>query len=194
MTTIFGAKMLSEYLNEREKTLIDKINAIDEAAFHSMNIDVYANNLENGQNINVPVIDKGNIETDIRKGTVRGFRSSQVDIAIYKIPFEGDSYVFSLMPSTFTVGLFEYGISGKYLIFEINSGGIINNSAQVKEHVKNSAQQCVTYIEGALVTIKRDIDNFNHTLHDRIIQYLNTRKQYIESKNQLKKDINPFKK
>jgi hypothetical protein len=198
MSQIFGVKSLNGYLTEREQIIVRNINSLSKGDIDRIiNIESYVTGIEKDFNINVPTINKDNITTDIEKSYRKGFTGNavQFDIAVYKIPFEGNQTVFSLMPFSYTSGVsFEYSISdNKYLIIKVDSGGIITTK-QMEEKVSNLSQQYIGYIESSLTLIKRDIEQNDHNIKDRIRGYLDRKMQENEKEKQLKAAINPFSK
>lgn len=153
--------------HQRQKMLTE-IDSINGDRLLNTSIDDLCEYFEKKYKINVPDLLKDNIVVDQRETKIdvshdasryfsnpgEPFYVNGTTIEV-TVPFEGDSELFKIQPSSYTLNPPQANIQNNRLIIRIQGTDL------VAERVKNEINSIISSIEGYLSTLRSDTNNFN---------------------------------
>ena len=170
---LFSTRRLDETLSDFQRQMGNEIDGIDGDALLNTSVEDLCGYLEEKYKISVPQLDVDSIEQDLSEAQIDVSRDLMRNVLdrgrpayvtgtriTFYVPFQGDSTVFNLRPSTYTT-VSPYGrISGNELILTYESTE--QNHAAAKSYLSDNLEQIHRWLDWA----QSDVSHYNASLRE----------------------------
>ncbi|WP_291273994.1 hypothetical protein [Flavobacterium sp.] len=204
MTTLFKEQRLSEYLNNIEITLKNKIDRYNDFTLINLDVEKESEKLIKELQLFVPRLIKEDTTTSINKEKIDGRQLPsgtyftpgkliEIEIANYNIPTSGNNVFFKCAPNGFNAMEINVELNIHDMNIKLTNYSTITGNDEAIEGLKNLLLKYIEIIEKYLLTIKNEVDEFIPILKAKLVKYLTEKKEKAILKDETKDKLNPFK-
>jgi hypothetical protein len=203
-TTLFKEQRLSEYLNNIEVTLKNKIDRYNDFTLINLNVENESEKLIKELQLFVPRLIKEDTKTSIKKEKIDGRQLPSgtyftpgklidIEIANYNIPISGNNVFFKCAPNGFKAMDINVELNIHDINIQLTNYSTITGNDEAIEGLKNLLLKYIEVIEEYLLNIKNELDDFIPKLKEKLVKYLTEKKENAILKEESKDKLNPFK-
>ncbi|MCD1117888.1 hypothetical protein [Chryseobacterium turcicum] len=202
-TEFFREKKIEIFFLEKQKKIVDEIKSYSESSINKINFEEEADNIIKRSNFKVPKLIKEGTTTGISTLILSGRqlppgrfyqqgRNYEVEVADYGVPFEGNKDFFKIYPSKYHSKNVEAVLNTNGLVFRLTNYGKITGNETEIENLKREFLANIDATEKTLLQIEKELTDYLPKLRALIIQSLENRKQFLNSKKDSTDKLNPF--
>jgi len=200
---LFHHQKVEQFFADKYERLSIEIEKIDIANIEDIN--QRANQIADKYKIAVPTINKGGITSVLNLEDLNGHVYQENPYASYPkpdivatatvtVPITGNEDCFGLIPQVYSQNTIPALVSKGSLKFKIRTSYVrLDLTDTWKDFIRNKSVEAVEFIETNLKNLAIDFDKFNTRLLSDIVQALEERQNDWNKRNEINKEINPFK-